>query len=104
MSKIFTTKDGKLHIYVRQDKYKGKLKSNNWVGRTFIQGKDKIKSSGFTDFKKAKEFLEKWYVELHLLKKHNLLIHDNSFKDCSKEFLKYISTTTLFYLYKSHKG
>ena len=23
-------KNGKLHIYVRQDKYKGELKSHNW--------------------------------------------------------------------------
>ena len=23
-------KDGRLHIYVRQDKYKGELKSHNW--------------------------------------------------------------------------
>ena len=34
-------KNGKLHIYVRQDKYKGELKSRNWVGRTYINGKQK---------------------------------------------------------------
>ena len=94
MGKIHTTKDGKLHIYVRQDKYKGKLKSTNWVGRTYIQGKDKIKSSGTSDFKKAKTILEKWYDELHFSRKHGIQIHDNSFKDCSIEFLKYINTTT----------
>ena len=94
MSKIFTTKDGKLHIYVRQDKYKGKLKSNNWVGRTYIQGKDKIKSSGKSDFKQAKKVLEHWYDNLQFSVSHNIQIHDNSFKDCASEFLKYISTTT----------
>ena len=35
-------KNGKLHIYVRQDKYKGELKSHNWVGRAYIKGKQKV--------------------------------------------------------------
>ena len=42
MSEIIKAKEGKLHIYVRQDTYKGKLKSENWVGRTFFQGKQKF--------------------------------------------------------------
>ena len=29
---VIHKKDGRLHIYVRQDKYKGELKSKNWVG------------------------------------------------------------------------
>ena len=37
-------KNGRLHIYVRQDKYKGELKSHNWVGRTYINGKQKVSS------------------------------------------------------------
>ena len=44
MSEIIKAKDGKLHIYVRQDTYKGKLKSENWVGRTFFKGKQKVKT------------------------------------------------------------
>ena len=39
--KVIHRKDGRLHIYVRQDKYKGELKSHNWVGRTYINGKQK---------------------------------------------------------------
>jgi len=39
MTKIHQIKDGKLHIYVRTDKYKGKLKSDKFVGRTYIQSK-----------------------------------------------------------------
>ena len=54
-------KDGKLHIYVRTDKYNGKIKSDNWVGRTYIQGSDIVKSSGTSDFNKAKQILFKWY-------------------------------------------
>ena len=61
MTNIISTKDGRLHIYVRQDKYKGKLKSENWVGRTFHNGKQKVISSGTTDLEEAKIILEKWY-------------------------------------------
>ena len=64
MTDIISTKDGRLHIYVRQDKYKGKLKSENWVGRTFYNGKQKVISSGTTDLEEAKIILEKWYDDL----------------------------------------
>ena len=59
-------KNGRLHIYVRQDKYKGELKSHNWVGRIYIEGKQKIVSSGTTELEKATIILEKWYDDLHL--------------------------------------
>ena len=36
---VIHKKDGRLHIYIRQDKYKGELKSKNWVGRLYIDGK-----------------------------------------------------------------
>jgi len=61
-------KNGKLHIYVRQDKYKGELKSHNWVGRTYIDGKQKIISSGTTDQEKATLILEKWFDDLQIKK------------------------------------
>ena len=64
MTNIISTKDGRLHIYVRQDKYKGKLKSENWVGRTFHNGKQKVISSGTTDLEEAKVILGKWYDDL----------------------------------------
>ena len=32
--RVIHKKEGRLHIYVRQDKYKGELKSKNWVGET----------------------------------------------------------------------
>ena len=64
MSEIIKAKDGKLHIYVRQDTYKGKLKSENWVGRTFFKGKQKVISSGTKDLEEAKKILEKWYDDL----------------------------------------
>ena len=42
LNEVIHKKDGRLHIYVRQDKYKGELKSKNWVGRLYINGKQKI--------------------------------------------------------------
>ena len=59
-------KNGKLHIYVRQDKYKGELKSHNYVGRTFINGKQKVSSSGTVNLEEAIPILEKWFDELQL--------------------------------------
>jgi len=57
-------KDGRLHIYVRQDKYKGELKSHNWVGRAYINGKQKVSSSGTRNIEEAIPILEKWYDDL----------------------------------------
>ena len=64
MSIIHKSKDGRLHIYVRQDMYKGKLKSENWVGRTFVDKKQKVISSGTKNLEEAKIILEKWYDDL----------------------------------------
>ena len=61
-------KNGRLHIYVRQDKYKGELKSHNWVGRTYIDSKQKIVSSGTPDLEKATLILEKWFDDLQTKK------------------------------------
>ena len=64
MSDIIKAKNGKLHIYVRQDTYKGKLKSENWVGRTFFRGKQRVLSSGTKNLEEATVILEKWYDNL----------------------------------------
>ena len=64
MNDIISSKNGRLHIYVRQDKYKGKLRSENWVGRTFHNGKQKVISSGTSNLEEAKVILEKWYDAL----------------------------------------
>ena len=64
MTLIQKFKNGRLHIYVRQDMYKGKLKSENWVGRTFLDKKQRVFSSGTKNFEEAKIILEKWYDDL----------------------------------------
>ena len=61
---VIHKKDGRLHIYVRQDKYKGELKSKNWVGRAYIKGKQKVYSSGTPELDDAIPILEKWYDDL----------------------------------------
>ena len=82
MSEIISSKNGRLHIYVRQDKYKGKLKSENWVGRTFHNGRQKVISSGTTNLEEAKIILEKWYDDLisgsipeNAQKKNKMIFH-----------------------------
>ena len=62
---VIHKKEGRLHIYVRQDKYKGELKSKNWVGRLYIDGKQKISSSGTTNLDEAIQILEKWFDDVH---------------------------------------
>tara|TARA_A100001011_G_scaffold372902_1_gene431770 strand:- start:3983 stop:6301 length:2319 start_codon:yes stop_codon:yes gene_type:complete len=61
---VIHKKDGRLHIYVRQDKYKGELKSKNWVGRAYIAGKQTIHSSRTTVLEEAIPILEKWFDEI----------------------------------------
>ena len=72
---VIHKKDGRLHIYIRQDKYKGELKSKNWVGRLYIDGKQKISSSGTQNLDEAIPILEKWFDDIHAeserLKKQN---------------------------------
>ena len=62
---VIHKKDGRLHIYIRQDKYKGELKSKNWVGRLYIDGKQKISSSGTPNLEEAIPILEKWFEDIH---------------------------------------
>ena len=65
---VIHKKDDRLHIYVRQDKYKGELKSKNWVGRLYINGKQKISSSGTPNLEEAIPILEKWFDDVHAQK------------------------------------
>ena len=64
-NEVIHKKDGRLHIYVRQDKYKGELKSKNWVGRLYVDGKQKISSSGTPNLDDAIPILEKWFDGVH---------------------------------------
>ena len=76
-------KDGRLHIYVRQDTYKGELKSKNYVGRIYLNGKQMVKSSGTTVLEEAIPILEKWFDEVHAQNQNN-----NDLKVGEKEISK----------------
>ena len=69
---VIHKKDDRLHIYIRQDKYKGELKSKNWVGRLYIDGKQKISSSGTPNLEEAIPILEKWFDDVHNQKRKEL--------------------------------
>ena len=71
---VIHKKDDRLHIYVRQDKYKGELKSKNWVGRLYIDGKQKISSSGTSNLEEAIAILEKWFDDIHAQKEKEMLL------------------------------
>ncbi len=85
---ILKKKNGKLHIYVRSDKYKDKLKSNNYYGRTYIDGRQKIKSSETKNKAEAIKILEKWYDTIHIKKELGIGVHESNFKDCLKKYLE----------------
>ena len=94
-------KNNKLHIYVRQDKYKGELKSHNWVGRTYINGKQKVSSSGTANLEEAIPILEKWFDELQTEKPTNDKIL-KCIDDIYVILLDGISISGLEWVFESH--
>ena len=90
---VIHKKDGRLHIYVRQDKYKGELKSKNWVGRLYIDGKQKISSSRTTNLEEAIPILEKWYDDVQKeSEKLKNQINDNQINENQSDLDENIST------------
>jgi type IV pilus assembly protein PilN len=82
---VIHKKDGRLHIYVRQDKYKGELKSKNFVGRLYIDGKQKISSSGTPNLQEAIPILEKWFDDIHLNSKKEEQVHQEIVEETNEE-------------------
>ena len=89
MAKIYDLKDGKLHIHKRADG-----RSDFYVGRTFVNGKQIQQSSKTTNLVKAKKILSDWYDELKFQKKYNILFHDSTVKVSILEFIKWNNNTT----------
>ena len=54
----FTSKEGRLKIYKSKVKYKGRFRTENWYGRTFVDNKQLTKSSGTENKSKAKKILD----------------------------------------------
>ncbi len=84
-NEVIHKKDGRLHIYVRQDKYKGELKSKNWVGRLYIDGKQKISSSGTPNLDDAIPILEKWFDFVHASKEKEEKISQETAQTTSEQ-------------------
>ena len=84
---VIHKKDGRLHIYIRQDKYKGELKSKNWVGRAYVSGKQTIYSSRTTVLEEAIPILEKWFDEITNNKILEANINKNTELDSNKKNL-----------------
>ena len=82
---VIHKKDGRLHIYVRQDKYKGELKSRNWVGRLYKDGKQKIFSSGTQNLEEAIPILEKWFDEVQASNEKEATISEEAPQTTSQE-------------------
>ena len=78
---VIHKKDGRLHIYIRQDKYKGELKSKNFVGRIYIDGKQKISSSGTPNLEEAIPILEKWFDDIHAESKKEEQVHQETINE-----------------------
>lgn len=78
-------KNKRLKIYKRDDD-----KSGNYVGRTYIDGKDKIKTSGTKNKKQAIKILEEWYDKLHYRLEMGMNVHDINVKKCVDSFIKHI--------------
>lgn len=91
---VIHKKEGRLHIYVRQDKYKGELKSKNWVGRLYINGKQKISSSGTANLDEAIQILEKWFDDVHE-ESERLKNENNLTKNINQEATESSPTDTL---------
>ena len=84
----FTSKEGRLKIYKSKVKYKGRFRTENWYGRTFVDNKQLTKSSGTENKSKAKKILDEWYEELKFKVKHNLNVQVKTMDECFNEFIK----------------
>ena len=82
---VIHKKEGRLHIYVRQDKYKGELKSKNFVGRLYFDGKQKISSSGTPNLEEAIPILEKWFDDIHAENKKEEQVHQETIEEINEE-------------------
>jgi len=84
---LFHKRDGKLHIYQRNDVIDGNLLTQNWYGRCSIGGQTKVFTSGTRNRSKGIKILEKKFDKLHLRVELGDNIHSKTFKSDLKEYL-----------------
>ena len=84
---LFHKRDGKLHIYQRNDVIDGDLLTQNWHERCSIGGQTKVFTSGTRNRSKGIKILEKKFDKLHLKVELGDNIHSKTFKSDLKEYL-----------------
>ena len=84
---LFKTKNNRIHIFQRKD-----AKTNNWYGRTFIEGKQTQTSSSTSDKNKAIIILEQCFDRLHFKKSEGIQVHAKTFAQCTKEFIEFVKS------------
>ena len=84
---LFKTKNNRIHIFQRKD-----AKTNNWYGRTFIDGKQTQTSSSTSDKNKAIIILEQCFDRLHFKKSEGIQVHAKTFAQCTKEFIEFVKS------------
>ena len=82
---LFKIKNDRLHIFKRKD-----AKTDNWYGRTFIDGRQIQKSSETADKDKAIDILGIWFERLHFRKSEGIQVHSKTFYECAIEFIDFV--------------
>ena len=95
--KIKKYKDEKLHVYLRND-------SRFWLCRFYADGKYKVKTTGETDLREARDFAENWYDDLRYKQRHGISIHQKTFDFVASEYLDYQKTLVANYLRSRKSG
>ncbi|MGH1403818.1 MAG: hypothetical protein ACRBDL_06205 [Alphaproteobacteria bacterium] len=72
---------GKVHVFRRP-------RSRYWQCSSYIQGKNRRKSTKEDSLSLAKEFAEDWYLELRGKSRAGLLHDEKTFKEVAEQFLK----------------
>jgi integrase len=91
---LFHKRDGRLHIYQRNDNIDGNHLTYNWYGRCSINGQTKVFTSGTKNRSRAIKILEKKFDKLHLRVELGDNIHSKSFKSDIKEYLNSLETNS----------
>lgn len=81
MTEHHTLMGGKLHVYKREN-------SDLWQCSTFINGKNRRKSTKEDSLSRAKEIAEDWYLELRGKFRAGLIIDGRTFQVAADQFLR----------------
>jgi len=81
MTEKHTILGGKVHVYKREN-------SSVWQCSTFLEGRNRRKSTKESSLAKAKDFAEDWYLELRAKKSRGELLSERTFSQAAERFVK----------------